>query len=96
LTNQKIFYDGEEPWKDISRSQHVWKEMINENMIPVCSTWGKHKIHKMEKGAPHGRIGYWMNVLSGTETGTKPGVGAGGSQKAGIGLKPEIKLTTAF
>jgi hypothetical protein len=33
---------------------------------------------------------------SGTETGTKPGVGAGGSQKAGIGLKPEVKLESAF
>ncbi len=33
------------------------REMIS---IPKGSTWGEHKIHQMEKGAPHGRIGHWQ------------------------------------
>ena len=64
-------------------TQHVWKEMIS---IPTGSTWGEHKIHQMEKGAPHGRIGHWQGS---TETALKARNGAGTSKKAGIGLKPD-------
>lgn len=64
-------------------AQHVWKEMMP---IPTGSTWGEHKIHQMEKGAPHGRIGHWQGS---TETALKVRNGAGTSKKAGIGLKPD-------
>lgn len=60
-------------------AQHVWKEMIS---IPKGSTWGEHKIHQMEKGAPHGRIGHWQGS---TEAALRGLNGAGTSKKQELG-----------